>query len=60
MCRGQEAPDYETLEANTQAAEDRRDDLHPRDRVDRTRNRYRDRTHFRCARPRFSGWLALT
>jgi len=52
MCRGQEAQDHEALKANTQAAEDRRDDLHRRARVDRTRNRYRDRTHFRYARPR--------
>jgi hypothetical protein len=52
MSRSQKAQDHETLEANTQAAEDRRDDLHPRARVDRTRNRYHDRTHFGCARPR--------
>ena len=52
LCRGQEAQDHETLEANTHAAEDRRDDLHPRDRVDRTRNRYYNCTHFGYVRPR--------
>jgi hypothetical protein len=48
MCRGQKAQDDETLEA----AENRRADLHRRARVDRIRNRYRSRTHFRYACPR--------
>jgi hypothetical protein len=52
MRRSQEAQDHETLETNTQAADNRRADLHRRARVDRIRNRYRSRTHLRYACPR--------
>ena len=52
LCRGQEAQDHETLEANTHAAETRCADNHRRAGGDRTRNRYHDRTHFGYVRPR--------
>jgi len=66
LWRGHEAQENETLEANTHTAENRCADRHRRDGVDRTRNRYHDRTHFGYVRPRVctpnsvlvAGWFA--
>ena len=65
-CAGPRAQDYESLETNTHAAENRCADSRRRAGVDRTRNRYHVRTHFGYVRPRVcppnsvlvAGWFA--
>jgi hypothetical protein len=52
LCRGQEAQDNETLEANTHAAQNRCADNHRRAGGDRTRNRYHNCAHLGYVRPR--------
>ena len=48
MYRGQKAQDHENFEADTPVADNRRADHRRRAGVDRTRNGYRELTHFEC------------